>query len=72
MAKYTAVFEQADDGTWGGYFPDLSGLLVNGATLEEVRENARTGLEFWMESMKEEGLPIPAPSILAGEFEVAA
>jgi predicted RNase H-like HicB family nuclease len=35
MAKYTAVFEQADDGTWGGYFPDLSGLLVNGATLEE-------------------------------------
>ena len=72
MAKYTAVFEQAGDGTWGGYFPDLSGLLVNGATLEEVRENARTGLEFWMESAKEEGLPIPAPSTLAGEFEVAA
>jgi predicted RNase H-like HicB family nuclease len=72
MAKYTAVFEQAHDGTWGGYFPDLSGLLVNGATLEEVRENARTGLDFWMESMKEEGLPIPAPSTLAGEFEVAA
>jgi len=72
MAKYTAVFEQAGDGTWGGYFPDLSGLLVNGATLEEVQENARTGLEFWMESMKEEGLPIPTPSTQAGEFEVAA
>ena len=72
MAKYTAVFEQAEDGIWGGYFPDLSGLLVNGATLEEVRENARTGLEFWMESMKQEGLPIRTPSTQAGEFEVAA
>lgn len=72
MAKYTAVFERAEDGTWGGYFPDLPAILVNGRTLEEARENARTGLEFWMESMKEEGLPIPAPSTQAGEFEVAA
>jgi len=72
MAQYTAIFEKAEDGTWGGYFPDLPVILVNGSTLEEVRENARTGLEFWLEDMKEQGLPIPPPSVHVQAFEVAA
>jgi predicted RNase H-like HicB family nuclease len=72
MAQYTAIFEQAEDGSWGGYFPDLPVILVNGSTLEEVQENARTGLEFWLEDMKEQGLPIPAPTVHVHAFEVAA
>jgi predicted RNase H-like HicB family nuclease len=72
MANYIATFEQAEDGTWGGYFPDLPVILVNGGTLEEVRENARTGLEFWIEDMKEQGLEIPAPSVQVMGIEVAA
>jgi predicted RNase H-like HicB family nuclease len=72
MANYTAVFEQAEDGTWGGYFPDLPVILVNGSTLEEVQENARTGLEFWIEDMKEQGLPLPTPTTYVRAFEVAA
>jgi predicted RNase H-like HicB family nuclease len=72
MAHYTAIFEKADDGSWGGYFPDLPVILVNGSTLDEVRENARTGLEFWLEEMKEQGLPIPEPTVHVQAFEVAA
>jgi predicted RNase H-like HicB family nuclease len=72
MAHYAAVFEQAEDGTWGGYFPDLPVILVNGNTLEEVQANAKSGLEFWLEDMKEQGLPIPAPSTRVTAFEVAA
>jgi len=72
MAQYTAIFEKAEDGTWGGYFPDLPVILVNGNTLEEVQENARTGLEFWLEDMKEQGLPIPQPTVHVQAFEVAA
>lgn len=72
MTNYTAVFERAEDGTWGGYFPDLSAILVNGATLEEAQENARTGLAFWIEDMKERGLTLPEPTTLASTFEVAA
>jgi predicted RNase H-like HicB family nuclease len=33
MAHYTAIFEQAEDGTWGRYFPDCVVILVNGSTL---------------------------------------
>jgi len=62
MVRYAAVLGQAEDGSWGGYFPDLPVILVNGQTLEEAQENARTGLEFWLEDMKEQGLPIPEPS----------
>jgi predicted RNase H-like HicB family nuclease len=72
MAKYTAIFEQAEDGTWGGYFPDLAVILVNGTTLEEAQENARTGLELWIEDMKEQGLPIPSPTTRVLNIEVAA
>ena len=72
MANYTAIFEQAQDGTWGGYFPDFAVILVNGRTLEEAQENARSGLESWIEDMKEQGLPIPSPSTHSRAFEVAA
>ena len=72
MAQYTAIFEKAEDGTWGGYFPDLPVILVNGSSLEEAKENARTGLAMWIEDMKEQGLPIPAPTVQAVAIEVAA
>lgn len=72
MAHYTALFERAEDGTWGGYFPDFPIILVNGGTLEEVQQNARTGLELWIEDMKEQGLPIPQPTMHVQAFEVAA
>jgi predicted RNase H-like HicB family nuclease len=72
MAKYTAIFERGEDGTWGGYFPDWAVILVNGNTLEEAQENARTGLELWIEDMKEQGLPLPEPTTQVCAFEVAA
>jgi predicted RNase H-like HicB family nuclease len=67
MANYTAMFEQAEDGSWGGYLPDL-----NGTSLAEVQENARTGLVMWVEDMKEQGLPIPPPTVKVLAIEVAA
>ena len=54
MAHYKALFERAEDGSWGGYFPDLPVILVNGHTLEQAQENARTGLELWIEDMSRE------------------
>ncbi|HEY5055686.1 MAG TPA: type II toxin-antitoxin system HicB family antitoxin [Acidobacteriaceae bacterium] len=72
MANYTAIFEQGEDGTWGGYFPDLETILVNGNTLDEAKANARTGLEMWIEDMKEQGLPIPPPTVQVVAIEVAA
>jgi predicted RNase H-like HicB family nuclease len=59
--KYAVVFEQADDGGWGAYAPDLPGLGVVGRSLAEVRELIRDGIRFHIEGMKEDGLPVPQP-----------
>jgi predicted RNase H-like HicB family nuclease len=65
ISSYTAIFEQASDGGWSGYVPDLPTILVGGYTLDEAKESMRKGIELWMEDMKEQGLPIPAPSALS-------
>jgi predicted RNase H-like HicB family nuclease len=65
ISNYRAVFAHAEDGGWSGYVPDLPTILVGGYTLEEAQESMRKGIELWMEDMKEQGLPIPAPSALS-------
>jgi len=72
MARHAVLFERAEDGSWGGYFPEIPTILVNGLMLEEARENARTGLAFWIEGMKKDGWPLPEPHMRAFEIEAAA
>jgi predicted RNase H-like HicB family nuclease len=72
MANYTAVFEQAADGSWGGYVPDLPVVVASGETLEEAQQNMREGIEIWIEEAKRSGEPIPAAKSQASVIEVAA
>jgi predicted RNase H-like HicB family nuclease len=44
------------------YAPDLPGLGVAGATLDEVKELVREAMAFHLEGMRQHGDPIPAPS----------
>ena len=62
MAEYTAIFGQAEDGTWSGYIPDLSCVIGMGTTLELCKVNITEALCFWVESMREKGYLIPPPS----------
>ena len=59
--KYLVVYEKSPTG-WGAYVPDLPGLGVAAATLEEVKELIREAVEFHVEGMREHGDPIPAPA----------
>ena len=59
--KYLVVYEKGQTG-WGASVPDLPGLGVAGATLEEVKELIREALDFHLEGMKLHGDPIPEPS----------
>jgi len=42
--------------------PDLPGLGVAGATLDEAKELIREAIDFHLEGMKMHGDPIPEPS----------
>ena len=61
MVRYVVIIEQGDGG-FGAYVPDLPGYVAVGETREEAMRLIREAIEFHLEGMREEGLPVPEPS----------
>lgn len=71
MIRYMVVIERGET-SWGAHVPDLPGCVAIGETREEVRRLIREAIEFHIDGLREEGLPVPAPTS-EGEFvEVGA
>lgn len=62
MSRYLYILEETETG-FSAYAPDLRGCVATGETREEVAENMRQAIEFHLEGMREEGYPIPQPSV---------
>lgn len=71
MKEYLAVFERGNDGGWGAYVPDLPGLAVSAETLEEVKQLIREGIDFHIEGLRADGMPVPPPSSISEFIPVA-
>ena len=69
--KYAVVIERADS-NYSAYVPDLPGCVATGSTIKEAEAEIREAIKFHIEGMKEDGLPIPAPSSAVEYIEVAA
>jgi len=61
MMEFAVVFEKTSNG-WSAYAPDLPGLGVAAATIEETKQLLREGIELHIAGMREDGMPIPEPS----------
>lgn len=59
---YLAVFEPANDGGYGVYFPDLPGCTSYGETFAKARELAADALGLHIYGMEKDGDAIPEPS----------
>ena len=59
--RYLVIYEKSSTG-WGAYAPDLPGLGVAAANLDEVKELIREAIEFHLQGMREHGDPIPEPT----------
>ncbi|OYD92458.1 HicB family protein [Nostoc sp. 'Peltigera membranacea cyanobiont' 210A] len=68
--QYVVVIEKAE-GNYSAYVPNLPGCVAVGETLEEVKQMIAEAIEFHIEGMLEDGLPIPKPTSIAHEVEVA-
>ena len=66
---YTVIYEKGPT-SWGAYVPDLPGVISVGDSREEVQQLILEAIEFHLEGLREEGLPIPPPSSFAGEVKV--
>jgi len=69
--RYAVVIEQADS-NFSAYVPDLPGCVATGTTIKDAENGIREAIKFHIEGMKEDGLPIPAPSSAVEYIEVAA
>lgn len=64
MTNYIALIHKDADSEFGVSFPDLSGCVSVGATLEEARLNAEEALALHAEGLIEDGETLPQPSTL--------
>ncbi len=58
--RYTAVFEQSEDGGYTVHFPALPGCITEGDTLEDARRAAAEALQVYLESLRADGIPLPS------------
>jgi predicted RNase H-like HicB family nuclease len=69
--RYAIVIEKAE-GNYSAYAPDLPGCIATGATIEEVEAEMREAIAFHVEGLREDGLPVPAPTSRVEYVEIAA
>ncbi len=58
--SFTVLFEPAEEGGTMATCPALPGLVTEGDTLAEARANARDAIRGYLESLDNDGLPLPS------------
>ena len=69
--RYAVVIEAAGD-NYSAYVPDLPGCVATGATVEETERSISEAIEFHVEGLRAQNLPIPPASSRVNYVEVAA
>ena len=69
--QFFVVIEQGPL-NFGAYVPDLPGCVAVGETRAEVAQLIHEAIEFHLEGMKEDGVPIPQPHSSGELVEVNA
>lgn len=69
--RYMIVMERSRSG-YGAHVPDLPGCIAAGETREETLELIQEAIEMHLESLHEQGIPIPEPSATSEYVEVDA
>lgn len=68
--RYTIVIEKGET-SYGAYVPDLPGCVAAAETQQEAVHLIREAIEFHLEQMQRDGLPLPQPMSTADYVEVA-
>ena len=59
MRKYRVILEHNESGGYTVMVPLLPGCISEGDTKKEALSNIREAIELYIESLKEDGEPIP-------------
>ena len=69
--RYAIVIETAES-NFSAYVPDLPGCIATGDSIEETARSIREAIEFHLDGLREDNLPIPPASSRVDYVEVAA
>lgn len=69
--RYAIVIEKAE-GNYSAYVPDLPGCIATGSTVDETEQALREAIEFHLEGLREDGLPLPEPTSKVDYVDTAA
>ena len=69
MSEYIVIFEQAEDGGWGAYLPDLPGVVALGDSRAEAEERIQEALQAYADEMRSLGRALPVPAHAAGTVQ---
>ena len=67
VSKILVVLEKTDSG-YSAYLPVLAGCIATGESLNEVRQKISDAVDFHLDGMRKEELPIPIA--FQGEFNL--
>jgi predicted RNase H-like HicB family nuclease len=62
VSGYAIVVEQAEDGGFGAWSPEVPGCVALGDTSEDAVAEMRQAIKLHLELLRERGEPIPAPT----------
>jgi predicted RNase H-like HicB family nuclease len=65
LKEYVVIYEWAGN-NYSAYVPDLPGCIACGDTLEDTQQLIKESMEIYIETLREDGKPIPEPSTKAG------
>ncbi len=68
--QYAVVIEKGEQ-NYSAYVPDLTGCVATGDTLEDVRQEIRTAIDFHLEGLKEDGIPVPEAKTVCDYVEAS-
>ncbi len=61
MNEYAVIYEHGLT-SWGAWVPDLPGCVAAGKSRGEVKQLITEAIEAHIESLREQGEPVPEPS----------
>ena len=71
IVKYAVVIEKGPT-SYGATVPDLPGCVAVAETLEEVETLIREAIDFHIDGLRQDGLPVPPPTTICEYVETQA
>lgn len=69
--RYAVVIEKAE-ANFSAYVPDLPGCVATGTSVEDAEHAIREAIVLHLQGLRDDGMPIPAPTSSVEYVEVAA